>query len=629
MVTSVMGTQMGKTAGYFNVIGAKLDDDPEPIIYVGPTQSNIDNVIEPKIMAMFSESASLGEKLDRSHGVTTKHKKTVAGITLRLAWAGSATEMASDSASLVVVDELDRIDAAATGEGSVETQAEARGDAYSNSVVSYTSTPKRGSVDAFVHPVSGMAHWAVADESRLSSPIWRSWQRGTREEWAVPCPHCGHYFVPRSSLLTWEGKGTERECTPTRAAQTARLICERSGCLIEDRYRQWMNARGAFVAPGQSLSPVAPFPSKDETPGALNGQPDTAGNTHWSFWVSGLCSFSKKKSYGYLAKKLLTAQRSGDPEQMLAVLNTGFGEVYAPPEDVPAWNEVFNLRGRYAAGSVLPGEPLLLATVDVQGNRFVYVVRAWLPGLSSYLVEHGEIWTPPGTTTSQIGAWDVLDELMTRDWHGRSLDELGIDSGYLPDMVQTWAAKHKGRVRVLRGANRRIPTAYKPVKTEINKQGVKRKRGDQYWEFDPNKAKAWVHSRVHWPADRPGFWLLPSDVSEDYCRQIVAEAPDAAGKYHRVTTDNHYLDCEAMSYMLARMHRMDKKTTAPGALAAVSAALGQTPDPEAAPASEPRQKRAGKRFRVRGDGDPSPPPANASADAAAAPRGRSRFRMKR
>lgn len=54
-------------------------------------------------------------------------------MSLRFAWAGSATELASDSAVITLVDELDRPDTNATGEGSLAEIAEARGDAYIDS----------------------------------------------------------------------------------------------------------------------------------------------------------------------------------------------------------------------------------------------------------------------------------------------------------------------------------------------------------------------------------------------------------------------------------------------------------------------------------------------------------------
>lgn len=81
----------------FNVLGHRYDDDPVPAIYLGPTRNNITTVIEPKISEMIRSVPSLYEKLSKGKK-DNKIKKIIAGIPLRMAWAGSATEMASDSA---------------------------------------------------------------------------------------------------------------------------------------------------------------------------------------------------------------------------------------------------------------------------------------------------------------------------------------------------------------------------------------------------------------------------------------------------------------------------------------------------------------------------------------------------
>ena len=186
-VIAVMGSQMGKTAGLLNVIGHRLDDDPAPIIYVGPTRNNIDNVIEPKIMDMIKGVPTLWAKMAKGKKATKTHKR-IAGISLRLAWAGSPTELASDSAVLVLVDEIDRMDDNVKGEGNVFELAEARTSTYPDGRVIGTSTPTIGNVDTFVHLVTELEHWAVSDT--VASPIWRLWQEGSRHEWAWPCPHC-------------------------------------------------------------------------------------------------------------------------------------------------------------------------------------------------------------------------------------------------------------------------------------------------------------------------------------------------------------------------------------------------------------------------------------------------------
>ncbi|EPP2530239.1 terminase gpA endonuclease subunit [Vibrio cholerae] len=539
-VTFVMGTQMGKSVSMENLVGWRLDDDPTPIMYVAPTSNLIDTTVEPKFMDMFQQAESLARKYDWNR--STKYTKWVGGTKFRFAWAGSPTELAADSAGLVLVDEVDRI--VNTGEGDTTEIIEARGDAYVDSKIGYTATPTHGKVERTEHPRTGLTHWARSHRDALSSAIWRLWQSGTRHEWAVPCPHCGQYFIPHSELLWWPGKGTEEECTPDQAEKKAMLTCPRNGCMIEDKYRAAMNKRGVPVAPGQTVTPD----------GVIEGEADTAGSSHFSMWVSGLCSFAAKKSYGFLAKKLAAALQSGDPETLQGVYNTGFGECYALTGEVPAWEEVKAMRWSYSAGEVLPGAEKLICTVDVQKNRLVYVVRAWFPGMGSQLVEFGELWGD----TEKPDVWDELGELLDREWYGMAIDAMGVDCGYRDNQVYQFVREHRTRARALRGFER-LPKPYRKTAIDVDSRGKTRKRGDARWDFDTGLAKAWVHSRIGWPETRPGFWLLPIDVSEDYCRQIVGEEFNhRTGKWDKVG-ENHFLDCEAMNYMLACMLRLNRR----------------------------------------------------------------------
>ena len=575
-VTFVMGTQMGKSVTMENVIGHRLDEDPTPCLYVAPTKPLITGTVEPKFMAMFDECKSLAIKYEAR---STQAVKWIGGTKFRFAWAGSATELAADSAGLVLVDEVDRI--VNTGEGDTTEIIEARGDAYADSKVGYTATPTHGKAERRKDERTGLWHWVPTDVKKLGSKVWQLWQSGTRHEWAVPCPTCSEYFVPWSGLLWWPGKGSQDECTPDEAFKHARLACPCCGDMIEDKFRPWMNARGVAVAPGESIAKG----------GKIEGAADTAGFTHFSYWVSGLCSFAVKKSYGFLAKKLLAALRDNDPAKLLAVYNTGFGEIYAEAGDAPSWEELRALCWGYKAGELLL-EPLrIYCTIDVQKNRLVYVVRAWFAGLGSMLLEHGELWGE----TDQDAVWDQLSELIDTEYGEHGINLTGIDIGYRDDQVYKFINLHKGRAIALRGREK-LDKPFRKEVVEVNKQGKTRKRGDARWAFDSPLAKRWVHSRFGRPDIRPGWWLLHQQVTDDYCKQLVGEEwHESDGAFHQVG-ENHYLDCEAMQYILALRDKLHKRNT--GAL--TRAELLQQVRPEAAPASLPARESA--------DSEPAPGP---------------------
>jgi phage terminase large subunit GpA-like protein len=546
-VVVVMGSQMGKTASLLNIIGHKLDDDPAPVLYIGPTKSNVDGVIEPQVAQMLRSARSLWRKTLTGRKAQ-KLIKRVSGVTLRLAWAGSPTELASQPAHTVLVDEVDRM-APIPGEGDPVSLAEARIATYPDGRLIITSTPTEGNVSPVKHPETGIEHWEVAQPEDLQSPVWRLWQEGTRWELAAPCPECKTYFVPRFKLLQWpEG------CTPKRALKEARLACPSCGALINDEHRSRMIAASRYIAPGQRI----------EGDQVVGDPPDTDTA---SFWASGL--MSPWMTWGQRAAAWIRAARSGDQERTRTAINTAFGELYRIGADAPPWESVRELRGAYQSGMVPSGVRALTCGVDVQKNRVVYSVRGWGLRAESWLIECGDLWGE----TDQEAVWSALEELLERPFDGKRIRRMAVDSGYRPGdkwkrpdhMVYAFARKHQGRVIATKGHE----TQSKPLSPsmiDVTIGGRLLKKGLQLWHLDADYFKSWVHSRLQWPVNQPGAWHVPDDVTDDYCQQVTAEArvPKPSGRvaWVRIRRENHLLDCEALNVAAAHslgIHRLREK----------------------------------------------------------------------
>ena len=406
-VVAMMGSQMGKTENILNAVGQKIDDDPTPILYIGPTRSNVERVIEPRIMQMVRSCHSLWDKYAGGKK-SSKSYKNISGVSLRLGWSGSATELASQDAGQVYVDERDRMSADIGGEGDVIELADARHSTYPDGKTIIASTPTKGNVDTETDE-NGLVRWAAADPEDIESPTWKLWQEGTRYEWAWPCPDCGEYFIPRFSLLTWPEKAT-----PRQALLGAYLACPHCGSAIDNRHKDDMNANGVFVGPGQSIT----------VDGEVIGELEE--NDCASFWVSGLCS--PWKSFGQRAAAFVRAARSGDLTRIQAVVNTGFGELFKTGADSPDWQTVLDRRLDYAAGTVPVGSIALIATVDVQKDRLYYVIRAWGYRMESWLVEHGELIGE----TDYDPVWTELSQLLFSKFGNRVIRLMLVDSGYQP-----------------------------------------------------------------------------------------------------------------------------------------------------------------------------------------------------
>lgn len=582
-VTLVCASQMSKSETALNVICHRLDDDPVPILYVGPTRSNVEKVIEPRLMAALKSSKRLWSTLTRAK--MGKTAKRISGVLVRLGWAGSATELASQEAGLAVLDEIDRMELDVEGEGSPIELVDARLATFQSGKMLLTSSPTEGNVVEERDPVTGLVHWKVAETGSVGSSIWKMWQEGSRHEWAWPCPECLEYFVPRRSLLEWTPN--DATATPVQAFRTARLACPHCGALIEDGHKRWMNERGLYVAPGQS--------ARD---GVVSGpEPET---DHLSFWVSGMCS--PWRSFGHRARALVEARLSHDHERIKTVTNTGFGELYRMGGEAPEWQDVMGRAGGYLMGEVPKGAEWLTCGVDVQKDRLIAAVRGWGYGLESWLVRFEEIWGD----TSHPETWARLRELvLEREYAGLTIRKCVIDSGYKPGeessdhIVYAFCRQMGGVVVPAKGHDRLEKLTY-ASQIDIRENGKLIKNGLQLWHIDSDRTKGFVHGRLRLELDADGRFHLPSDVTESYCQELVAEARVATLTGHatwvRLRKANHALDCEAMNvaaihmlggHMMVRPRAADAKETAAETPPTPSPPLARSNNPGARWAASP------------------------------------------
>ena len=522
MVVAVMASQMGKTEGVLNVIGHRLDDDPVPILYVAPTKSFIEGVFEPRYRVMVDQCASL--KAKRRPGLKEKNTlKNIAGVKLRMAWAGSATEMSGDPACKVFLDERDRMDDSVEGEGDPVSLAAARHTTYPDGQTIVMSTPTMGNVETFIDPVSGLEFWDQGDE--VQSATWRLFQEGTRYHWAVPCPHCDDYFIPRFKYLEWD-----EGLTPHQVKDTVKMVCPGCGTLIDQTFKDEINARGVFVAPGQTINKK----------GKVKGDPPVADAA--TFWVSGL--MSAWKTWGDRAQDFLLAVRSGDPDRVQAIINTGFGELYTLKGEAPPVEAVKLLRLPYALGE-LPTTHIkkIILSVDVQKAGLYYEVRGWGSELESWQLEHG--FLPGPSDGDQV--WNDLAKFQDFHYGGLPIDRALIDSGYRTQFVYAFCRRLKSWAIPTKGRNTIDATPLQRSKIDVGTTTGRRLAGGlAVWHVNTDYFKRWIHERINRDPELLGGFHLAQDTSDDYCKQLVSEArvvkPSGKIVWQRIAKDNHYFD---------------------------------------------------------------------------------------
>lgn len=535
-VVAVTAAQSGKTETFLDIIGSRLDQRPAPILYVGPSQDFVTDQFEPRLMALLDEAPTLAAKVARGKA-SKKTQKWIAGVKVRLGFAGSSTSLKSDSFSLGLVDEYDEMTANIRGQGDPLGLADARGETYADFVIAVTSTPSRGMLDTEIDPVSGLEFWKPGDLETVESPIWRLWQAGTRHHFAWPCPHCEAHFVPMRKHLKWP-KGS----TPSQALRSAYVECPQCGGVIEDYHKPAMIAGGVQIAPGQTI---------DDARDRVN-EPDV---TTWSCWTSGLCS--PFVTFGQRAQKLLDAMATGEADKVQTVVNASFGELHSlvSADERPTFEAVRDRAAGnpYRAGDIPAEASRFVMGVDVQKFSLFWTVRAFGARGTSWNVAHGQLFGP----TDQDQVWDDLADLVLSPIGGVHVEKVGVDSGFRPGKkdavpehkVYEFARRYPWLVIPTKGKDVQNPP-YRISPIEVKPDGRRTVYSIKLAWLSSDFFKSLFLSRLALPAGQLGAFYPHSDVDDDYCKQLVSEVrviEDGRPKWVQTSKDNHFLDCEAIS----------------------------------------------------------------------------------
>lgn len=370
----------------------------------------------------------------------------------------------------------------------------------------------------------------------------RKFETTDMREWHYKCPKCGKYIPYKWENVEWDDdcKDENGEYDFSKINHSTALKCPECGEYFEDsdRMRRILNKDGKFIA----LNPNA---SKENV------------GFHWNALAS--------MSWGKLAELYLRAKiaaRKGDSsllqqfyQKRLALAWREFAEDYrleiasGSYNSGDVWDEEagFNKLGEIIAPPFAENEviaPLRIMSVDVQMNCFYLVVRAWSINGSSRLLWHEKVLT-----------WEDIEEVHKRF---KILDNLVfVDAGYNSFEVY----KHCGERNwiALMGDNRanffhRLPNGktvlrfYSPVKHIFISSYVKCRM--HFWSNLNVKDTLARIRRNQNPADG-ATWEVPTDISEDYLKQMESEHRIKKGNswiWEQIgNRPNHYLDCEAMN----------------------------------------------------------------------------------
>ena len=443
----VKPAQSGGTECALNLILQTILLNPADIRFYEKTESAARDFSKDKLAKLFRYCPEAkSELLTGKKGDTTHTKYFRAGTHLRLSWP-SENELAGHSTGINFLTDYDRMPQDVGGEGSPFSLARMRSTSFGSfAMTAADSSPS--------FPIQD-ASWRCPRETPHMGPpcggIISLYNEGDRRRWYWPCPDCGAYYEPSFRLLV---PGDHPE--PADAARGVVMACPSCGLATPPTAKHEMNLAGVWLREADlvALSGGAAFVDKAATRKkawriALD-KPE-AYNTRASFWLKGPAAAFQ--GWEAMMAKWLSAQRiyaaTGDDGALKGTINTDQCEAYSPPRSTTDRSaDELAERAEALGERVVPtAVHCLLATVDVQRNRFEVQVQGVAPGGDLFVVDRfalrkstridaeGHPW--PVRPASHEEDWNLITEHVVErtyplgDGSGRrmAIRAVGIDSG--------------------------------------------------------------------------------------------------------------------------------------------------------------------------------------------------------
>lgn len=486
-VVFMKGSQVGATECGNNWLGYIVDCAPGPALMVYPTVDDARKISKQRIAPMIEATPRLRDRVAepraRDSGNTTFAKEFPGGL-LMLTGANSASGLRATPVRYLFLDEVDQYPGDVEGQGDPVLLAEKRTITFARRKILIVSSP------------------TIRDLSRIEDQYLLTDQR----RYFVRCPACNHPDWIQWTIGGWRGKEGRHHSiyfdAVSKNPQSARLLCARCDAKIEERHKPEMLAGGQW------------------RPTAV-GSARTAG-----FHLSGLYSPLGWKSWAECVDEFLHAK--ADPFKLKQWVNTILGESWEERADTIELGSLEARAHEQYDGEVPTGVGVLVAAVDVQGDRLECAVKGYGTGEESWLIAFSQFHGDPGDAK----VWAELDRFLLQKFKHASGREIiiecvTVDSGGLhTDQVYRFCkVRIERRVFAVKGGSERGREIVSRPTTN-NRYRVK------LFVLCVDTGKDVVYSRLRIGAPGPGFMHLPEGVADpEYLAQLTSER--AIRKYVR------------------------------------------------------------------------------------------------
>ncbi|WP_367345734.1 terminase gpA endonuclease subunit [Stenotrophomonas bentonitica] len=447
--------------------------------------------------------------------------------------------------------------------------------------------------------------------------------RGDRRRWYWPCPECGERFQaapgydgfalpPMEELL----ERVVLDDVQTMARHYSLLHCPNCGVGLQHRWKDGMNRAGVWAAEGQVVH--ADGTVTGERPGARIA----------SFWLGGVAA--AYQSWESLIERYFQALRTfattGEERPLKTTHNVDGAINYVPMAARSASdpNEMQERAEVWPSGTVPAGVRFLIATVDVQANRFVVLVLGFGIGQSGQLErwvvdsftlrtskrEDGSGGFLPLDPPKYLEDWErLVEKVISRryplaDETGRSMPmrAVGIDwggkSGTSVRALEFWRSLKErqlhAKVRLIKGEARREAGLFRETYPDSSKRRDRKSgsKGDvPQLLLNVDRLKDTVDANVKRAEPGPGYYHFPDWLPEAFYAELTAESRTANGWRNLAGRRNEAFDLTGYAEGLALWLKVPAINWSTPPLWA--AAWDDNPDvraDDAAPAPPPRTR---------------------------------------
>lgn len=477
------GVQLGLTESGLNMVGAWIDLDPCPIMYVMPTIDMAEGIGKDRITPMIENCKSLRKKIrparERDSGNTNKVKRFPGGM-LILSGANSAASLRSRPVRCLIFDEVDAADADVDGEGSPIELAKKRTSTFMNRKIYMLSTPALKSTSA----------------------IWREYLNTDQQRYFVACKECGLMQYLEPNRLKWDFRNYE----------TVHYQC--AGCDAK-----WKNSDKKEFLKDKEMGGVAQW-----MPTAEHHDKKRIG-----FHLSAL--YSPWYTWEEIARDIDNAEEANDDNLRKTIVNTIYGEPYDEASEAPDFMRLMNRAKSDGIKQDTVSNDIYYATVgvDVQKNRLEYEIVGWGKNKISQSIRYGVIMGDP----QQDEVWNQLAEIENLRWKRPDGGEVvilmgAIDTGYLANEVYNFVRmRQNNKWMCIKGYDRGEKIIYNKSVVDIERRGMKVGQTELFSISTPllkSELYGWLKSEIREDGSYPaGYCKFPEDYLENYYRGLTAE----------------------------------------------------------------------------------------------------------